>query len=114
MLPCFVTCTYIMEFPLSLGEKPALCGLLLGFKAFEASGVFKKSSFAGRSSCLDCLTYCFPVQLLTCRRSAGRSLSDTLGTSSLVEDRSRDQKCMVSLFLFRSNLRDLRDQHDML
>ena len=43
MLPCFVTFTYIMEFPLSLGEKPALCGLLLGFKAFEASGVFKRA-----------------------------------------------------------------------
>ena len=33
---------------------------------------------------------------------------------SLVEDLSRDQKCMVSLFLFRSNLRGLRDQHVML
>ena len=53
----------------------------------------------------------FPGQLLGGRRSTGSSLSDTLGTSSLVEDHSRDQKCMVSLFLFRSNLRDLRDQH---
>ena len=33
---------------------------------------------------------------------------------SLVEDLSRDQKCMVSLFLFRSNLRGLGDQHVML
>ena len=40
--------------------------------------------------------------------------SDTLGTSSLVGDHKRDQTCIDSLFQFRSNLKDLRDQYDML
>ena len=57
--------------------------------------MFLKSTYAGRSFLLG-LPYInhFPGQLLSCRRSAGSSLSDTLGTSSLVEDRSRDQKCI--------------------
>ena len=51
----------------------------------------------------------FPGQLLSCMRSAGSSLSDTLGTNSLVEDRSRDQSVLICQF--RSNLKDLRDHY---
>ena len=41
MLPRFVTFTYFLEFPHSLGEQPALnVVFMLGFKEFEASGVF--------------------------------------------------------------------------
>ena len=41
MLPRFVTFTYILEFPHSLGEQPALNVVFIwGFKEFEASGVF--------------------------------------------------------------------------
>ena len=40
MLPHFVTFTYILEFPHSMGEQPALnVAFILGFKEFEASGV---------------------------------------------------------------------------
>ena len=43
MLPHFVTFTYIKELPHSLGEQPALIvAYIWGFKAFEASGVFKQ------------------------------------------------------------------------
>ena len=76
MLPRFVTFTYILEFPHSLGDQPALnVSFTLGFKEFEASGVFLKSTYAGRSFLLG-LPYInhFPGQLLSCRRSAGSSL----------------------------------------
>ena len=44
MLPRFVTFTYIMEFPHSLGEQPALnVAFIWGFKVFEASGVFRRA-----------------------------------------------------------------------
>ena len=39
MLPRFVTFTYFLEFPHSMGEQPALnVAFILGFKEFEASG----------------------------------------------------------------------------
>ena len=41
MLPHFVTFIYILEFPHSLGEQTTLnVAFILGFKEFEASGVF--------------------------------------------------------------------------
>ena len=43
MLPHFVTFTYILKFPHSLGEQPALnVAFMLGFKEFEASDVVLK------------------------------------------------------------------------
>ena len=72
MLPRFVIFTYILEFPHSLGEQPALnVAFILGFKEFEASGVFieqlcRKKFLLGFS-----YLHHFPGQLLSCRRSAG-------------------------------------------
>ena len=44
MLSHLVTFTYIFQFPHSLGEQPALnVAFILGFKEFEASGVFKRA-----------------------------------------------------------------------
>ena len=44
MLPRFVIFTYILEFSHSLGEQPALNVIfILGFKEFEASGVFYRA-----------------------------------------------------------------------
>ena len=112
MLHRFVTVTYILEFSHSLGEQPALNVAFIWVSRSLKPLVFLKSNYAGRSLFgLPCINH-FPGQLLSCRRSAGSSLSDTLGTSSLVEDRSRDQG--VLFFQFRSNLKDLRDYHDML
>ena len=104
MLPRFATFTYIMEFPHSLGEQSALnVAFIWGFQGVLKPLVLKEQF--SRKKFLIGLPYInrFPGQILGCRRSTGSSFSDTLGTSSLVEDRSRDQKCMVSLFLFRSN-----------
>ena len=88
MLPRLVTFTYILQFPHSLGEQPALnVAFILGFKEFEASGVLK-SSYAGRSFAWTSLHKSLSWTAPCCRRSAESSLSDTLGISSLEEDRS--------------------------
>ena len=65
MLPRFVTFTYFLEFPHSLGEQPALnVAFMLGFKEFEASGVFIEQLFRKKFLLgLPCLNH-FPGQLL--------------------------------------------------
>ena len=74
MLPCLVTFTYILLFPHSLGEQPELnVVLIFGFKEFLKPlllrALMQEEVFAWTS-----LHNHFPGQLLSCRRSAGRSL----------------------------------------
>ena len=72
MLPRFVIFTYILEFPYALGEQPALnVAFILGFKEFEASGVFIEQLCRKRFLLGFSYLHHFPGQLLSCRRSAG-------------------------------------------
>ena len=66
------------------------------FKAFEASDVCKEQ-LCMKKFVLPYINH-FPGQFLSCKRSSGSSILDALGASSLVQDRNRDLKCMVSLF----------------
>ena len=88
----------------------------LGFKEFEASGVFLRALMQEEVFCLDFLTQ---ITFLDSSLVAGglqeeHDLSDTLETRSPVGDCKREEACIDSLLQFRSKSKDLRDHYDML
>ena len=114
MLPRFVTFTYFLEFPHSLGEQPALnVAFILGFKEFEASGVFIEQLC--RKKFLLGLSYL--ITFLDSSLVAGGLQEVHFQTPQeqvRLQKTIAETKSVWSHFFSSGLLRGLRDQHVML